>query len=163
GLFAGSGFGSNQVGTGYTGLPFNLQLMSWGDGSGVPNAGSDFVIVGTDNSNLLHIRIFGASGNLVTDTDETKLPAAQAAAIATLKQQLPGLLPPHELTDAERAAVLRQVIAIVDQTPGLSDPAAPSGWYGIQGQIGDVRVWNVARSADDVRRDMTTVLTGTEP
>src|SRR5205823_916959 len=76
---------------------FDLRLMSWGDDSGVPTSGNNWVIVGTDNNGLLHIRIFGASGNPLTDTDETKLPTTQASAILTLKQQLPGLLPPHVL------------------------------------------------------------------
>ena len=44
-----------------------------------------------------------------------------------------------------------------------SDPATPGGWYGFQGQIGQVSIWSVARSADEVRQDMTTVVTGTEP
>ena len=97
--------------------------MSWGDGTGVPTSGSNLVIVGTDNKDLLHIRIFDAAGNRVTDTDETKLPAAQAAAIATLKQQLPGLLPPHVLTYAEKAQVFGEATSIVGQTQmRMSDP-----------------------------------------
>ena len=89
--------------------------MSWGDGSGVPTSGKNLVIVGIDNNGLLHIRIFDAAGNRITDTDETQLPA-QAAAIATLKQQLPGLLPPHVLTDAEKAQVIAEATSIVGQT-----------------------------------------------
>src|SRR5262249_38741724 len=73
-------------------------------------------IVGTDNTGLLHIRIFDALGRLVTDTDETKLPPTQANAIATLKQQLPGLLPPHVLTAAEKAQVIAEVTSIAGQT-----------------------------------------------
>ena len=89
--------------------------MSWGDGSGVPTSGKNLVVVGTDNNGLLHIRIFDAAGNRIKDTDETQLPA-QAAAIATLKQQLPGLLPPHVLTDAEKAQVIAEATSIVGQT-----------------------------------------------
>ena len=91
-------------------------MMSWGAGSGVPTSGNDLVIVGIDNNHLLHIRIFDASGNRVTDTDETKLPGTQAPGISTLKQQLPGLLPPHVLTSAEKAQVLSDVTSIVGQT-----------------------------------------------
>src|SRR5262249_44229314 len=99
-----------------------LRLMSWGDGTGVPTSGSNLVIVGTDDKNLLHIRIFDANGNRVTDTDETKLPAAQAAAIATLKQQLPGLLPPPVLPYAEKAQVIGEATSIVGQTrSGFTD------------------------------------------
>ncbi len=89
----------------------------------MPTSGSNLVIVGTDNKNLLHIRIYDDAGNRVTDTDETKLPAAQAAAIATLKQQLPGLLPPHVLTYAEKAQVFGEATSIVGQTQlRMSDP-----------------------------------------
>ena len=97
---------------------FDLRLMSWGDGSGVPTSENDLVIVGTDNNSQLHIRIFDQGGNPVTYTivDETKLPPAQTQAILTLKQQLPDLLPPHVLTDAEKAQVLREATSIVRQT-----------------------------------------------
>src|SRR5262249_16851646 len=77
-----------------------LRLMSWRDGSWVPTSGNNVVMVGTDNNGLLHIRIFDAAGRRTADSNETQLPA-RAAAIATLKQQLPGLLPPHVLTEAE--------------------------------------------------------------
>jgi hypothetical protein len=100
---------------------FDLQLISWGDGSGVPTSGNSLVIVGIDNKGLLHIRIFDAGGNRVTDTDETKLPRTQAGAIATLKQQIPGLLPPHVLTDAETAQLISQVTSIVGLYIGSDD------------------------------------------
>src|SRR5262249_48876100 len=32
-----------------------------------------------------------------------------------------------------------------------------------RGQIDDVQIWSVARSADEIRQDMTTPLTGSEP
>ncbi len=79
----------------------DVQVTSWGDGSGVPTSGNNLVIVGIDNNDLLHIRIFDAGGSEITDTDETKLPVSQAEAIASLKQQIPDLLPPHVL-NAER-------------------------------------------------------------
>jgi hypothetical protein len=102
---------------------FDLQLMSWGDGSGVPSSGNSLVIVGIDNKGLLHIRIFDAGSKEITDTDETKLPAAQAGAISTLKQRLQGLLPPHVLTRAEKAQVIREATSIVDQpSPARTPP-----------------------------------------
>ena len=53
---------------------YDLRLMSWGDGSGVPASGQRLlVILGIDNNGRLHIRRFDADGKLV-DTDETKLP-----------------------------------------------------------------------------------------
>ena len=71
--------------------------------------------MGIDNNDLLHIRIFDAGGKGVMDTDETKLSSAQAVAIWTLKHELPGLLPPHELTGAKKARVIRKVRSIVGQ------------------------------------------------
>jgi hypothetical protein len=96
-------------------MGFDLQLMSWGDGSGVPTTGNSLIILGVDTAGRLHIRIFDAGGNRVTDTDETQLPGAQAGAIAALKQQLPGWLPPHVLTAADKAQLIRQVTSIVGQ------------------------------------------------
>src|SRR5262249_49570922 len=92
---------------------FDLRLMSWGDGTGVPTSGNDLVIVGTDANNLLHIRIFDHGGNRVTDTEETKLPPAQAPAILSLKQRLQDLLPPHVLTGADKRQVLGEATSIV--------------------------------------------------
>jgi WD40 repeat protein len=120
---------------------FDLRLMSWGDGSGVPTSGTDLVIVGTDSNGLLHIRIFSASsvltdtfeskdnsgalhlesvdasGKVLSDVLESVLTTTQAGAISTLKQQFPGLLPPRVLTSAEKDLVLSEVTSIIDQTP----------------------------------------------
>jgi hypothetical protein len=101
---------------------FDLRVMSWGDGSGVPTSGNKLVIVGTDDHGLLHIRIFDAGGKSVMDTDETKLSDAQVAAILTLKRQLQGLLAPHELTGGEKARVIRKVTSIVAQTSQDTQP-----------------------------------------
>jgi hypothetical protein len=95
---------------------FNVQLLPWGDGSGMPGSGSKLIIAGIDNNSLLHVRIFDANGERTTETDETKLASTAAGAISTFKQQLPGLLPPHVLTSAETAQVIKQVIAIVGQS-----------------------------------------------
>ncbi len=94
---------------------FDLRLVSWGDGSGVPTSGNKLVILGIDNDDLLHIRIFGAGGKGVMDTNETKLSDAQVVAILTLKRQLQGLLDPHVLTGGEKARVIRRVRSIVGQ------------------------------------------------
>jgi hypothetical protein len=102
---------------------FDLQLMSWGDGSGVPTSGSNLVIVGIDKNGLLRIRIFDIGGNV---TDETRLPSTQAGAISTLKQLIPGLLPPHALTGPEKAQLIGEVALIVGQPP-LADPAGRQG------------------------------------
>ena len=81
----------------------------------MPTSGNKLVIVGIDDNDLLHIRIFDAGGKGVMDTDETKLSSAQVVAIATLKRQLPDLLAPHELTGGKKARVIRKVISIVGQ------------------------------------------------
>jgi hypothetical protein len=92
---------------------FDLRVISWGDGSRVPTSGKKLVIIGVDKNDLLHIRIFDAGGKGVMDTDETKLSSAQAVAISTLKHELSGLLPPHELKGATQARVIRKVRSIV--------------------------------------------------
>ena len=103
----GTGAGIHAASVAFTttdgGGNYDLLLLSWGDGSGVPTSGKNLVIVGTDNSGLLHIRIFDANSNLITDTDETQLFNASSSAglpaelalIATLKAELPSLLPPN--------------------------------------------------------------------
>ena len=89
--------------------------MPWGNGSTVPTSGKNLIIVGTetdsDDQFHVHIRIFDARGDRVTDTDSTN-----AAANSTLAQILPGLLSPHALTDAEKAQVITALIPIVGQT-----------------------------------------------
>ncbi len=92
---------------------FDLRLISWADGSKVPTKGNKLVIIGVDKNDLLHIRIFDAGGKRVMDTDETKLSSAQAVAIWTLKHELAGMSPPHELTGAKQARVIRKVRSIV--------------------------------------------------
>jgi hypothetical protein len=92
---------------------FDLRLISWADGSKVPTKGNKLVIIGVDKNDLLHIRIFDAGGKGVMDTDETNLSSAQAVAIWTLKHELAGMSPPHELTGAKQARVIRKVRSIV--------------------------------------------------
>jgi hypothetical protein len=82
----------------------------------VPTSGNKLVIIGIDDNDLLHIRIFDAGGKRVMDTDETRLSSAQAVAILTLKQQLSGLSPPQVLTGAKRGRVMRKVTSIALQT-----------------------------------------------
>ena len=98
---------------------YDLRLLSWGDGSGVPASGQRLVILGIDNNGRLHVRRFDADGKLV-DTDETKLPPAQAGAVAALKQRLPGLLPPHVPTRAETTQLRGDLASILRQTPQLA-------------------------------------------
>jgi hypothetical protein len=95
---------------------FDLQVISWGDDSGAPTVVNPLVIVGTASNGLLHIRMYGAAGILMVDTNETMLPARKATVVATLKRHLPGLLPPHVLTKAEKSRVLGEVLSLVGQT-----------------------------------------------
>ncbi len=96
---------------------FDLRLVSWGDGTGVPTSGKNLVIVGTDDRALLHVRVFDASGKCVRDADETELPTREHSAIATLKQRFPVLLPPHALMDDERAWVVLHATPIPMRQP----------------------------------------------
>jgi hypothetical protein len=93
----------------------DLRLMSWGDGTSVPTSSKNLFIVGIDSKNLLHIRIFDPLGDLIENTDETELPGSRAGAIEALKQQLPSLLPPHVLTNDEKARVISDVTSIIGQ------------------------------------------------
>jgi WD40 repeat protein len=96
---------------------FDLRLMPWGDGTGVPTSGTALIIVGMDLHNLVHVRGFDRDGHRVTDTDETKLPPAQGQPIFILKQRVPGLLPPQVMTGLDKAQISGAVSRIVDQHP----------------------------------------------
>jgi hypothetical protein len=43
-----------------------------------------------------------------------------------------------------------------------NDPSTPGGWYFFRGQIADMRVWSMVRSADQIDQDMTTAQAGTD-
>jgi DNA-binding response OmpR family regulator len=118
---------------------YDLQLMSWGDGSNVPTSGQRLVIAGLDANGLLHIRTFDpagvrtdtyeamegselhlvsadASGNVLSDSPESRLTAARSQAIAYLKALLPGLLPPPVLSVSEKDQVLSKATLITGHT-----------------------------------------------
>jgi serine/threonine protein kinase len=121
----------------------DLRLMSWGDGSGVPTSGQNLVIAGLDINRLLHIRTFDPAGDRTDNSEttdisgtlaaldlesadasiarvsyepESDMSADQSSAIEALKRQLPGLLPPHVLSSAEREQVLSEVTSIIGHT-----------------------------------------------
>ena len=160
---------------------YDLRLMSWGDGSGVPTSGNNLVIVGTDDSGLLHIRIFGAGGKLsrvadepnnngrlhirildaggkpVTDPDETNPPSTHARAISALKQQLPGWLPPHVLTRAEKDQVISEVTSILGQPLLMFDT------FSFEYSGGAAMNWMITkRNIEEMQRSIA-VRTGTDP
>lgn len=118
---------------------YDLRLVSWGNGSGVPTSGQSLVVAGADSNGLLHIRTFDpsgvrtdtyearergvlhlvsaeASGTVRSDTPEGSLPTAQAQAITDLKQRLPSLLPPHGPSNSEKAQAFSKATLIIGQT-----------------------------------------------
>jgi WD40 repeat protein len=131
-------------------IGYDLRLMSWGDGSGVPTSGSDLVILGTDTNGRLHIRIFDANGNRAADTDEAKLPPTQAEAIRSLKLRLPGLLPPHVLIDAEKAQLIREARSIIGQTRriGCDLAISPDGRWLAACVEESPQLWSLQAGAD---------------
>jgi hypothetical protein len=93
----------------------DLRLMpSVKDMSGIPTAGDSLVIVAIVD-HALHFRIFDGHGNMVVDTDETKLPQP-AQRIEDLKYQLESLWPPQKPTGSERVQVNADVTSIVGYT-----------------------------------------------
>ncbi len=93
----------------------SLRLMpSVTNVSGIPTAGDSLVIV-ANVDHAPHFRIFDGHGNMVVDTDETKLPQ-QAQRIEDLKKQLEGLWPPQKPTGSERVQVNADVTSIVGYT-----------------------------------------------
>jgi hypothetical protein len=95
----------------------DLKVVSWGTGPPVPTTGNNVIHLGTDDKGLLHVRSFDGGGNLVVDTDETSLPKTKAAAISTLKQELPGLLTPHRPTRDEKDKIIAELASILDRPP----------------------------------------------
>jgi hypothetical protein len=108
---------------GYSG--YDLRLMFWGDGTDLPTSARNLVIIGKDDRNLLHFRIFDASGNRVKDEGPTTLPTAKIPEIDTLMVQLRPLLPPHVLTDAEKKEVISKATSIVGETRDVRVKWAP--------------------------------------
>jgi hypothetical protein len=74
-----------------------------------------------DSSGALHLKLRrvgeGSHNALEKDALESGLPTAQSGAITALKQRLPGLMPPHVLSDAERRQVLSAVTFIIGHSP----------------------------------------------
>jgi hypothetical protein len=140
---------------------FDLRLMSWGDGTEVPASGTSLVVLGTDNNGLLHIRTFHADGRRLADVAETELPDTQALAISTLKEQLPDLLPPHVLTEAERIKIFRAVTSIVGQAhmPGsfvLEAIVCIRNWAFLEDEDDPLRIAFMVTS--DVDQTVSTIL-----
>ena len=109
---------------------FNLEIVQWGDGSRMPTSGNRLVIVGPDNNNVLHFRIFDADGNRVSDTDEKKekekkglergLPTQAeviAGHISALRRKLERYIErQHKPSEADATEIINEVTIIVGQT-----------------------------------------------
>src|SRR5262249_7004766 len=111
----------------------DVQVVDWGDGSAVPTSGQDLVIVGLDTGDVLHIRSFDADGNA---TDTTEPPLTGSGVIPTLEQQIPGWLPPHALTLAEKAQIIAEVRSIVGSDHLIAATCLGGGGFaGSSGQV----------------------------
>jgi serine/threonine protein kinase len=96
-----------------------LLLSSVDDVRGIPTAGKRLIVVAAVKNavkNVLYLRIFDGDGQMVVDTDETKL-TTQAGPIKDLRKQLESLWPPHHLTESEKTRVIAAVTSIVGRTP----------------------------------------------
>ncbi len=90
----------------------DLQLIpSKSDPSQLPTEGNNLVVVG-NLAKGLHVRVFGANGTRVVDTDESQLPD-KAQAIAELKARLDTLGQAPKLSPADKANLIREVRSLV--------------------------------------------------
>ncbi len=106
-------------------LEYDLRLMLWGDGSGVPTSGNNLAIVGVQYFNDLpfyRIRWFDVGGN-VREYDERASLGMNIHEEMAWAKQLSALLPPHEMTGAEKAEVTGIVTKIVGHPNLKFDPA----------------------------------------
>ncbi len=75
-------------------------MSSVNDLSGVPQKGKNLIVVAAI-SQVLHFRIFDCRGQMVVDTDETRV-RDKVPQLNDLKNQLDGLWPPHQITGNEK-------------------------------------------------------------
>ena len=96
-------------------LEYDLRLMLWGNGSGVPTSGNNLAIVGVQYFNDLpfyRIRYFDVGGKVREYDGRASLGTNIDEEMARAKQ-LSALLPPHEMTGAEKAEVTGIVTEII--------------------------------------------------
>lgn len=92
-----------------------VQLLKVKDYSCIPAKGRNAIVVCLIE-NRLYFRLFDEYGNMVVDTDETKL-RAKASQIAELRKHLDTMLPPHKLTEEEKDWMTSSVASIVGKIP----------------------------------------------
>ena len=98
---------------------YGLKLISWD--SKVPMTGANLVVVGTDPAGLLHVRVLGESGTVITEADEATLPPSQSETVAKLKKSLPELMPPHQISVDEKSQILADLTLLLGQVVLLDD------------------------------------------
>ncbi len=104
---------------------YDLQLMSSvKDVSAIPIAGKKLIILALVAQNL-YFRIFDGDGNMVVDTDATRL-TEKVEPIEDFRRQLETLWPLSELTEIDRIRVNAAVASIVDFPPHDEDDSWPS-------------------------------------
>jgi CNT family concentrative nucleoside transporter len=101
---------------------FDLRLMpGLKDVKEIPSWGKDLVIV-ADVDHVLQIRVFGGAGNVLVDTDETRL-ADKGPQIKDLRKRIEDLWSPHASSPGDRTQVVGMVNAIVGPNLFADGPA----------------------------------------
>jgi hypothetical protein len=118
---------------------YDLRLMSWGDGTGVPTSGNSLVLAGTDSDNLVQVRVFDPNGDRIDafETNDGKflvrgmtgpyaraplelnLDPVRAGALSALKKHLPVLLRSNVVIPAEAGLVLDHVTPLLGPALGV--------------------------------------------
>ena len=113
---------------------------------------------------VLHIRIFGANGNLITDTDDAELPQTptELALISTLKRKLPTLLAPgYVLTAADTAQVLAEATLIAGQASSqiTSIATAVSLAAALSGEVSVAVSLGLSLATNEINNDVEAYIT----
>jgi hypothetical protein len=93
----------------------DIRLIVASDVNSIPTKGENLIVVAAIN-NVLHFRLFDDRGQVVMDTDETKLPE-RAKPIASLKKELAIAWPPHMITVREKDGLIAAVASAIGQIP----------------------------------------------
>ncbi len=101
-------------------------LAALKDAREIPLAGTNMFVVAAVKD-VLHFRVFDNDGNMVVDTDETKL-AKHARPIDYLKNQLATRWPSRRMTENGKLRVIAAVSSIVGYTAQY-DPASPERMF----------------------------------
>ncbi len=97
----------------------------------------EYLIVVAAVDRVLHFRMFDGDARKIVDIDEKHL-TEKARKIDQLRDQIKGLWPPHELTEAEKVGVIEAVRAILG--PNHRDPRPSSRSWLQPHWVGDLTV-----------------------